>query len=348
MMQRVVWIGSMAALVLALGVFCFADDDPVEEPTQEPGPLAELREEHLLEETTPVDPLEYLRSFREWIEQHEVAPPRTAKDDTLYSVWSSVLKPRAARMTRRIDTLLKRVYWLPEVGTPERVNPKYWPRFTREIAALNAELIGAYRQYANVKLEDRRVKRVRRSFWGYQGYGYPVSRWRGAVLGRQAVVTGSGASEMYSYWNLMNVYQRGWRWRTRECHECEIHRRKLQEKLNEDIAEKRRLLETTRDTLQEQQLSLQLLAAAMQATEEHALRGQIEEMTEDHILYRPASDLMLVLRDARLEAERYQGDSTARYGQLLRGWLRTYNAGSALLEKEAAKAETDEDDGHDR
>ena len=231
MVKSAMWM--MVALVAICPVTVWADDEePEEKPhetVEEPPPLAELREEHLAEETGPVDPTEYLRSYRDWVAEHEQAPPHTASDRVLYDVWRAALQPRARRMSRRIETMMTRKYWLPAIGTPERINPKYWPRFTRELAGLYSELQGAWKQYEDPKIrEGMNVRQVKR-YWGYMGYGFPAARWRGAISTRQAVGIGYGPVELYSYRNLMNRYRTGWGWRRQECYFCEERRRELQE-----------------------------------------------------------------------------------------------------------------------
>ena len=136
-----------------------------------PSPLSELREEHLAKETDPVDPIEYLRSFRDWIAQHEAAPPRTQHDTILYDTWNAALRPRASRMTRRIDNMMRRKYWIPEDGAAERVRPGVWRRFTREVASLMTELHGAWKAYAKARVRAPGMVSNVRPTYGYVGYG---------------------------------------------------------------------------------------------------------------------------------------------------------------------------------
>ena len=77
------------------------------------------------------------------------------------------------------------------------------------------------------------------------------------------------------------------------------------------------------------------------------LPQQLDKLPRDSLLRGPAEELLEALRRARLEAERYDGDSSSRWGQLLRNWVRAYKAGTALLEKEAKKLEEMEDEEDD-
>lgn len=363
MLHRVGMCALAALLVVGLALTGAADDGTDTKKSgkkkkvkvDEPSPIADLREEHLREDVPPPDPIEYLRSYRDWIAEHEKVPPRTDRDRALYDVWTAALKPRATRMRRRIDTLMKRKYWLPETGQPERVNPKYWSKFTREIAGLGTELHGAWRGYDKAQIQDRKgiagtpATRTRApSYYGYRGYGWPAGRWRGGIHARQRLGGYYTGVEINSYRNLMNRYRRGWDWRIGHCNACERDRFELQKKKREYVADRKRVLDTTKATLEQQMLSLQLLAAAMQATEEHALYAELQELPEGHLLREPAESVLVALRDARLRAERYSGNSSAEYGQLLRGWIRAYKAGETLLRKEMKRIDAEEGEAADK
>lgn len=374
---------------------------------EDPSPLEELKEEHLEAEAEPTDPIEFLRSFHTWLAKHEASPPRSRLDSALYDVWNAALRPRAGRMSQRVEKLMKRKYWLPEEGTPMHVKPDEWSRFVREIAGLMTELHGAWKQYDSARVLVRRgipVTRLRPT-GTYYGYAHPVRLWRRALnrriavgarhvprattLGRHApganpgtgtrVPSGTagtpgggggvriggsarvggarvglglhlGRGELYSYWNLLHRYRRGWGWRIDHCYGCEQRRLEAQQQKIDFIAERQRIFDTTRDTLQQQMLSLQVLAAAMQAQAEHNLNAQfsaapVDASPESIELQSQTASALFQLREARLTAERYSGDSSARYGHLLRGWVRAYKGAAALLAKttEAAK-DTDPDD----
>lgn len=326
------------------------DDEPEKAPAKEapktgaPSPLAELTEEHLAKEAEAEDPIAYLKSFHEWVREHERPPPKDGTNKAVYEVWSAVLKPRARRMSSRIDRLMKRKYWLPERGTAERVKPESWSTFVRELGGLITELHGAYSRYNQVVLRDRGGKletsgnRVYDSV--YTGYGLPYRRWHRGVVYRQGVSLRSRRYELNSYWGLMRRYRLGWGWRIGECRNCQAREDELKERADK-IAQSQKLIDTTRDTLREQMLALQVLAGAMQAWQEVHIAEEIDELPADHLLREPAEKLLLALRKARLTAERYDGDSSAAYAQLLRNWVRAYKAGRALLTKEAKKLEDD-------
>ncbi len=339
--------------LLLIGSSVRAEDEQPKKAGKEPAhgkapsPITELQEKHLAEKAEPEDPIAYLASYREWVVDHERPPPKDGTNQAVYEVWSAVLRPRARRMTGRLDRLMKRKYWLPEDGTPVRVKSEAWSTFVRELGGLITELHGAYSRYDKVVLRDRGGKlqtsgnRVYDSV--YTGYGHPYSRWHSGVVYRQRIGIRFRHLEVNTYWNLMRRYRLGWGWRRGECLNCEKRREELKDR-QKKIEQSQQLIDTTRETLREQMLALQVLAAAMQAQEELAIAEKIDALAKDHLLREPAEKLLAALRKARAEAERYDGDSSSHYAQLLRNWVRAYKAGSALLEREAAKLEDSEDD----
>lgn len=347
---------SLAAFLLFSSAPLHAEDGDADEKPKAgaeaagsaPSPLAELKEEYLTRQTAPENPLTYIESFRDWLRDHETPPDRTGRADQVYDVWAAALKPRLPRMIRRTETLMKRKYWVPEEGIPERVKPEAWSKFVRQISALGTELHGAWRGYRKADIRDAggslRTGGSRSYLTFYGGWGMPYRVWHGHSLGRQGIHYGDARRERYSYWNLMRYYRRGWGWRSAHCADCEARRKELKDR-KAQVEEGRAAVETTTATLAQQMLALRVLVGAMQVQEEHHLAEQLDALPRDSVLRGPAEELLEALRRARLEAERYDGDSSSRWGQLLRNWVRAYNAGTALLEKEAQKLEEiDEDD----
>ncbi|MDA1194835.1 MAG: hypothetical protein O2894_06590 [Planctomycetota bacterium] len=256
------------------------------------------------------------------------------------------MKPRLPRMLRRVDTLMQRKYWDPETGTPERVKPDAWPRIVREISALGTELHGAWKGYAKADIRDRggRMRtsgnRTYQSF--YSGWGLPYQSWQHHALGRQSISFRTQYGELHSYWNLMRNYRLGWGWRTSVCTNCEARRNELKDRETQ-VEEGRAAIETATATLRQQMLALRVLVGAMQAEEEQYIADRLAELPRGHVLREPAQELVDALRQARLEAERYDGDSSSRWGQLLRDWVRAHKAGLTLLEKEAEKLDEGEE-----
>ena len=328
-----------------------AEDAPPEGESRKPVPPALLQDlaGEMREDDGPPDPIEYLRSYRDWIQTHETPPPHTAMVHAQHDMWSGALKPKARRMTRRVETLMKRRYWVPKDGAAERVKPESWSLFTREIAALGSELFGAWKQYGRANprpvslgfgmIGYPRAPRMG-AYRGAPSRAVPMSAWRGGLTRRRAM--GVGRLEMRSYWNLMGGYNRAWEYSMLRRAEWSRRRRELIRKQKEFMAGEKAAANAVRDTLEQQMLSLQVLVAAMQAAEEHALRAEIGELPEGDILRDLAEQIVDKLREARLKAERYQGTSSSQWGTLLRSWVRVYKAGDALLRKEIKKIEKEE------
>ena len=357
--KRTLGLGLLVMLAASVG----AADEP---PAGGASPLEAVQEDDLAQETGPEDPFAYLQSFRDWLQAHETPPPTTSHDTLLDRTWRSALKPRAARMRNRLDRLLERRYWLPEDGTPERVKPDSWAVFIREIAALTTELNGAWKQYRSAREQvERGVPRDRlRPAGSYYGYAHPALVWRQSLLAREALiqhrlgslgglvvsggvslggVTLGGTAHiaprpsplvLTSYWNLMRRYREGWAWRIAHCYECEHRRLEAQRQRTEAyVAERQRLFDSTLHTLEQQQLSLRLLTAAMQAQEEKFLAEDLATLgTADELLDAHARILGELARK-RVDAEQYRGDSAAAYGQLLRQWTRVYTEAQAHARK---------------
>lgn len=385
MIQRARWAVVFGLLIVLSGAG-YADDEVASKPADDPSPVASLKEDDLGEPTDPADPFAYLTSFRDWLKKHLIPPPQTKSDKALYRIWKSVLDPRAARMLRRVNELLKRKHWLPETGTPQRVKPESWKIFIRQMAGLTTELTGAWNGYKRARIRIKRgIPRNRlRPPGSYYGYAEPALVWRRGLLARSrlvhrrvgsaggvvvggsfkiggvriggrvrvggsvgATVRGAHLSPvvLHSYWNLMQRYRAGWNWRIRHCYECERRRQEAQKKKLEDfIAERQRVFDTTRDTLEQQILSLRVLAAAMQAQEEHNLAEDLAQLGESDDVLEANENSLIALAQARLEAEQYAGDSSAAYGQLLRAWTRNYNKTIKRMEKARKAAEDEAED----
>jgi len=348
---RVLFFGLALGLPLLLCGSAGAEDAPAKGAKAKPAPpqlLQDLAKE-MRADRDPPDPIEYLRSYMEWIRTHETPPARTAMVHAQHDMWSGALKPKARRMTRRVETLTQRRYWVPERGTPERVKPAAWSRFTREIASLGSELFGAWKQYGRanprpVALGHGMIAYPRPprlgAYYGSRYRAVPMSAWRGGLARRSAI--GIGGLEMRSYWGLMNGYNRAWEYSMLRRAEWDRRRREVMRKQREFMAGEKAAANAVRDTLEQQMLALQVLTAAMQAAEEHALRAEIEQLEEGDILRDLAERVVDKLREARLKAERYQGTSSAAWGSLLRAWVRVYKAGDVLLRKQIRQIEKEE------
>ena len=183
------------------------------------------------------------------------------------------------------------------------------------------------------------------------GYGGPVLR--DGIRHRQVAGWRTGRWDMGSYWHLLNRFNDAWMWRQQQREAYYEWFRKQAAARKQTFQDLRSELNNTRETLNENMLGVQALVAAMQNSEEERLGRGFMALPEDDTL-REMVDLGLRdMETARLDAESYEGKSAAKYGTLIRKWLRTQKAGAKLLdhvEKEkaeeasAAAEETQADD----
>ena len=86
-------------------------------------------------------------------------------------------------------------------------------------------------------------------------------------------------------------------------------------------------------------LGVQALVAAMQNAEEERMGRQCGAYPPDDTLREMVEVAGKALEDARLEAETFEGESSAAYGTLLRKWLRAHKAALKVLEVACIKAQ---------
>ena len=321
-------------LLLPLTV-AVADEPPAFDPGQAPPTLPAGKESYLQPVDRP-DLIGYLAKMREQLAQFETPPPKTESVTALYDAWRKILKPRLPRMLRRIEKWEKpkRWEWARGERTPSTIKPEQWTTFTRDMASLATELHGAYKQYGSVKVVPKALPYNRLSYPGLgSSIGYPYAQPYGWILDRQAAGVRLGRRASHSYWNLMNRFSYSWNYnylRRQAWHRYWRQRRQATEKLFEDLKAE---LSSTRDTLGQTLLGMQVFMAAMQNAEEERLLGQCHSCrTDDESLRKMGEAALDGMETARLEAERFQGKSSAAYGTLLRKWLRAHKAAVKVME----------------
>lgn len=323
---------------------------PAAEPADDLGvapPDLERGKDAFLKPVDRTDLLGYLRDLRRRIEQYEAPPPATEEVTALRDAWTAILKPRIARMLRRIDTWTEpeRWIWTPGEATPLGLVPSQWPAFVKDMAALATEFHGAWKQYGSVKLRAKETPlgplQAVRPPSIYLGYGWPTLY--GSILDRQAAARDLGAWDAYSYWHLLDRFRYAWDWsweRRRLWYESWQRRRQATEDLFQDL---RAELDATRDAMGEMMLGLQVYVAALQNVEEERLLGQCTACrTEDATLREMGETALRSLSMTRLEGERYQGRSSAAYGSILRKWLRAQKAAVHVMAVADAAEPVDE------
>jgi hypothetical protein len=280
--------------------------------------------------------IEVLGSLRRQIEQFETPPPATPRVTALRDAWDSILEPRIRRMLRRLEKWEDPERWLYVEGeaTPVALKPDEWAAFTRDMAGLATELHGAWQQYGSVKI------RAKIPHGGIPNpsppsvyLGYPYAGLYNGILQRQSAGTSLGRWASGSYWRLVDRFRYAWDWSWyRRAYWYEHWQRRIEatEDLFEDL---RAELDGTRDILGQALLGLQVYVAALQNAEEERLYDLCESCrTEDETLREMGRTALATMEKERLEAERYQGKSSAAYGSLLRKWLRAQKAALKVME----------------
>lgn len=328
----------LATLVLLLGLAAAAvraEDPPPFDPRQAP-PTVPKGEAGFLAPVERPDLPGYLAAMREQLEQFRTPPPKTREVTALHDAWRKIMKPRLRRMLRRIEKWEKPDRWVREPGerTPSTIKPELWTTFTRDMAALATELHGAYRQYGSVRVVPKQLPTNRVSYPGLgTNIGYPYAAPYGWILDRQAAGIRLGRRASHSYWHLMNRFTYSWNYnilRRQAWYDYWQKRREATETLFEDL---RSELSSTQDTLGQTLLGLQVFLAAMQNAEEERLLGQCHACRSTDASLRKMGETALEgMEEARLEAERFQGRSSAAYGTLLRKWLRAHKAATKVME----------------
>ena len=351
-MRTFLALAALLVFPLILPVVWAEDEPEAEAPGAMPPPMPQGREAYLTPVERP-DLLETMRRLHRSLQSYETPPPSTPDVTALRDAWNAILQPRAKAMTRRVEKWLDRKRWLFVDGeaTPIALQPDQWTMFTREMASLAAELAGSYKQYGTVKLKAKEpglgTSRIYNppSITMY-GYGYPVLY--GGLRDRQAAASTLGRWDSGSYWHLMNRFNYAWDWRYNSSiyrYQYWKDREEATVKLFDDLRDE---LNATRDSIGENLLGVQALVATLQNQEEERINEDcIPCKTKDETLVKMAETAMDGMQAARLDAEVYQGRSTAGYGTLLRKWLRSQKAANKVLaiatEEEEQAAEEDEE-----
>jgi hypothetical protein len=148
-----------------------------------------------------------------------------------------------------------------------------------------------------------------------------------------------GRWNMNSYWHLLNRFQGAWLYRLERRREYDDWIRKKERMRRETFEHLRSELDNTRETLMENLLGVQALVAAMQNSEEERMGQHCGAYPPDDALREMVEVAGKALEDARLEAETFEGESSAAYGSLLRKWLRAHKAALKVLEVACVEAQ---------
>ena len=311
-----------------------APQDPTEPKEADPKPKAPAAEgeESVPVPKGPVDLRAVFAALRGQLALHQKAPTRGKYDRAAVDAWRSILKPRARRMTRRVEWLMAAERWLrPEAhGSWIYLAPNKWTRAVREIAALYTELGGAMNQYETV-----RVKITSPLGLGSKGVrkhnphtGLPAGHLELLHLERNfdhRLRRGRPVwqHEIDYYWRLAHYVQAEIERREAARIAWEIEQAEREDELTKLHAGNQEHMERQRETLQFQMLSLRAIVATLQAAEENRIRNALAAWKGDASLMNETHEMLEGMRDARLEARAFEAKAYAKYGSLLRlKWAR--------------------------
>jgi hypothetical protein len=292
------------------------------------GPGARAEDPPAEETPVPPDFLALLGELKDRLAEHEMPPPRTDRDHALHDAWSSILKPRAARMTARVRGLLKRSRWefVVENGVERarRFLPKEWDGVVREMSMLYVELAGALEQYSRAKVtlttplgapatpvppypQDpastlAAIHSLEHDYW---------VRWRsgGVVVPLQ----------LHGYWHLLGSLQ------------AELIRREAAvarwkeavQRVEDALARIEMGFQFQRDALALEMLAVRSVVAALQAAEEERLRALVDQRPPGSDERAAGEAILVEMASGRLEAEGLTEPPVSNYGSILRSrWLR--------------------------
>jgi hypothetical protein len=278
----------------------------------------------------PPDFLLLVRSLKERLAEHETPPAKTDRDHALHDAWTSILRPRAARMTARAKGLLLRKRWRFEthdgVERAAGLLPGEWDAAIREMSMLYVELGGALEQYLHVKVTlttplgdpgtpvpphpsgdpldtQRAIEELERDFW---------ARWSsGQVLFPE---------QLQQYWILLASLERELVRREEALRRWEEAMRRVEDAL----ARLSMGFQFQRENLKLEMLAVRSLVAALQAAEEDRLGREVAERLAPGTDARArAGELLVEMAAGRLAAEGLDEPPVSQYGSILRSrWLR--------------------------
>jgi hypothetical protein len=342
----------VAAMALAIGVAApptLAEDPPAPPGAGAPGKPAGGDEPPTV--TTPPEfpstpeawvapePHQDLRSWiailRGQLERLRAQPRATPESTDLHEAWRSILEPRIGRMLSRLDKWGEAERWITvkrDDGTVTQLDPRQWEAFTGDVAMLATELHGALQQYRRIEIEDKpEVRPPPGTPFPGPVLSYPPVALHRNILGRQSTAAELGRWHGLTYWNLLRRFRSAWDWSWEQQARWEAWWERRREQ-HEQVAALRARLSATKDALSDSLLGLQAFVGALQNAEEERMRGVcLTCKSDDQTLREMAETALRDMSIARLDAERFQGESYAAYGTLLRTWLRRQLAAAGVL-----------------
>jgi hypothetical protein len=272
-----------------------------------------------------VDLLEYLGKVKTLVQRHETPPSKSPTDHALFDAWTSILKPRAARMTRRLSNLMERRRWeVDATGRALHLKEEHWQDAVGDLGSLYTELAGALAQYRTFQplITQTRPLFDPRPYDGPVGGQYDLYALERNLLGK---LHGGGvvwAHELAAYNLLLDHVHRNLFLQAQAIADWEQRQVERQEQLQSMLTRIQMGLESRRQLLTLQMLSVRMVTAALQATEEDRLRSIWAELSEGDPNRVAAEGMINGMRVQRLSAQSHTEAPNSEYGTILRRWLR--------------------------
>jgi hypothetical protein len=290
--------------------------------------------------TAPIDRTnlpQWIGVLRQQLQRFETPPPTFPESRQLHDEWTTILKPRIARILQRLDNWQAEGKWAVVEGeaAPNILRPSEWTNFVRDMAQLATELHGAWTQYGKIEIRAKSGPPTSPQLWPRDipfRLSYPWPTLYRSVLERQQAAANAGSYDGVSYWHLLGRFRHVWDW-TWERRLNWYRWLEQQQAKAKFYAAQQAELNATRDMLSQTLLGLQVFIGALQNAEETRMHSICTACRQSDATLREMAET--ALRDmaiARVEAERYHGDSYAKYGSLLRAWLRRHRAAIGVLD----------------
>jgi hypothetical protein len=281
--------------------------------------------------------------FRSWVtilrthvERLKTLPPSTPPWTDLRDAWKSILEPRVGHVANRLATWEEPARWVvltgDEAGDRMVLKPDQWQAFTGDMAQTATELHGALKQYKNVKIDSKVEQTTPPPSLPAPTLYFSTPVMYRSILDRQAAgLLLPGRRVSPSYVRLLTRFQAWWDWSWDQRSKWYKYweRRTSLDALQQELTAE---LDATRENLTQTLLGLQVLVAAVQNAEEERLQAVcLACASDDKTLREMAETALRDMAAARLEGEKFQGDSYAKYGSIVRTWLRLQKAAVGVL-----------------
>jgi hypothetical protein len=170
--------------------------------------------------TAPIDRTnlpQWIGVLRQQLQRFETPPPTFPESRQLHDEWTTILKPRIARILQRLDNWQAEGKWAVVEGeaAPNILRPSEWTNFVRDMAQLATELHGAWTQYGKIEIRAKSGPPTSPQLWPRDipfRLSYPWPTLYRSVLERQQAAANAGSYDGVSYWHLLGRFRHVWDW----------------------------------------------------------------------------------------------------------------------------------------